>query len=669
MSWPARELGFESTSYLEQIQDAFRRVTDGGLPPLIVRYALGGDFAQAADREIRARRDKVVDVWRGQAKSDTGVGRMCKQLLDADAKLRQDASYEDMRWWRDQMEAAQPADSGRAEAIPAADRGHVPSQGQSVTEVPPERADRPSEEIGPAADQLVDHALRPVERPAADASAPVDAGSTIALPRPTGLLAEVLDDRVIVRWEEPPGTPADATFTVQRSDGTQIKQLRPDPVGASVEDREPPAGRPLTYRVTATDADSGGRSVSQPVRVLFAPPICGLSARQVRDGGVECRWSAHPDLWQTRAWRSKEDSPADLDDRTEITTRRDGFDDPRPPLGQHIYSVVPLYKDPDSGEIHEGQRASVTVAVVAPPPVPRLVMDECEGPGCADVTLRWDELPEGTTLMLRRSSAEPSGAAADLLMVEEAAAIGAEVASGLAGTAATVSLPAGRWVLVPFAIIGDRAVRGSGVNVDVIPPVTSPEVLRTGADVLVSWVWPTGMTLAQVVWQAGDIELPREVTLGEYQRQGGIVFTRDEAAKVRISGVVRSRSDELMSVPTTVDVPARSPTLTLDVRSVSRVFGILRSRGKRRVVIVTDLPCVIDRAEIYVHLPDGDPDSDKVLSVTRGLDLGPDRPFDVTVKVPGKDEMDRPIYISCRAQSPAGMLRVDYFRSTGREVR
>jgi len=381
------------------------------------------------------------------------------------------------------------------------------------------------------------------------------------------------------------------------------------------------------------------------------------------------RWSAHRDLWKARAWRTSEGLPTDLGAATEIRTRRDGFDDPQPPVGQHTYSVVPLYKDPESGEIHDGQRASVKVTVVAAPPAPRLTMEEREEPASAAVALRWDELPTNATLMLRRTSAEPPGAVGDLLMADDAEEFGTHVARGLKGTAATVSLPAGRWVLVPFAIVSHRAIRGNSVSLDVIPPLTSPEVIRAGPDVLVSWVWPKGMTLARLQWCADGIDLSREVTLTEYQRHGGIVFQSNEAAMVKISGVVRSRMDELISVPIMVNVPPRPPTLTYEVLSVPVFFGLLRSRSRRRVAIVTDLPCTSIRAEIYVHIPDSSTDPDIIVKVLTGLNLGPGQPFEVTVKLPGVDEMHRPYYISCRAEAADGALRVDNFASRGREVR
>jgi len=633
---------FDPNTYLEQIVEAFRRTSDNGLPPLIDRYALDGRFIHATDAEIRDRINEVANLWQRQAKMSTRAGIICRTLLAADNELRRTPGYQNPQWWRDQIAVAQPTDS----------RGEGPAE-------PPVHA---------ATGDARGSAVEPGQQSEAKVSDAAAEPPPVVLPRPTGLQAEVMDDRVMVRWNEPTGIPTGVTFVVQRSVGTQIRQLRASQSNLSVEDRDPPAGRPLIYRVIASHADTGLRSVSQPLKVVFSPPVLKLSVRQARDGGVVGQWSAHQDLWRARAWRSNGDSSATASDSSELETRHEGFEDSQPPLGLQLYSVIPLYRDPDSGEIHQGPKTAVKVAVLEAPPLPVLVLDGGGQLESSTISVRWGELPAFTTLMLRRTADEPPGAPGNLLMAEEVDEIGELVASGLTGTTAIVSLPPGRWVLIPFAIAGDRAVRGGSKSIDVVPPMTSPEVLRVGPDVKVSWVWPAGMRLARLIWHAEGTDWSREITHNEYQRQGGVAFSRREAATVEIRGIVRSGSEVLMSAPATVKAPAQLPTVTFHAYKVRQLFGFRQSRNRRRMVIVADLPCTCSRLDIYVHAPDASRERDVVVKVMEVVDLGPDSPCDVTIHIPSAKQIERPCYISCRAESAHGVIRVDNFASRGREI-
>ena len=256
-------------------------------------------------------------------------------------------------------------------------------------------------------------------------------------------------------------------------------------------------------------------------------------------------------------------------------------------------------------------------------------------------------------------------------MIEDAEQVGQPVwnGRGFTGTTANLALPAGRWVLVPFAVAGRRAVRGDCLNVDVVPPVTSPEAIRNGPDVQVSWVWPNGLRLARVVWRADRVELSREITRSEFQSQGGVTFRRNEAASIRITAVVRSGADELTSATVTVRAPVQPPTLTYQVRRIPGLSGLLPWSRRRRVVLATDLPCAGLRAVIYVHTPSSGRESDVELAVRDDLDLGPGRSQDVMVTIPKVGEVTRPCYLSCRATTGSGEVRVDEFASRGREIR
>jgi hypothetical protein len=465
--------------------------------------------------------------------------------------------------------------------------------------------------------------------------------------------------------------PADVSFRIERLNGTGARQFVAATPGTTIEDPSPPVGRPITYRVVAEHTASGAQSDAALLSVLLVPPVTDLAAAQVRDGRVVGHWRMHPDVWRVDVWRTLHGSPADRASGVTIQADASGFDDPQPPPGRYIYSVVPVYRDPDIDKTYRGRRAEVEVEVSDKPPRPRVSVDESRKHEPARVGLRWAELPDGVFLLVRGSAAEPAGAAGDLLMLAEADQVGSPVwnGQGFTGTTVNLVLPAGRWVLVPFAVGGGRAVRGDVLHVDVVPPVTLPEVIRNGPDVQVSWVWPNGLRLVRVVWRAVGVDVPREITKSEFQGRGSVTFRRSEAASIRITGVVRAGADELTSGTVTVAAPAQSPTLTYRVIRTPGILGLLPWSRRRRVILTTDLPCAGLRAVIYVHAPGDGRESDVQLAIRDDLDLGPGRSQEVLVTIPKAGEIARPCYLSCRANTGSGEVRVDHFASRGREIR
>jgi hypothetical protein len=240
-------------------------------------------------------------------------------------------------------------------------------------------------------------------------------------------------------------------------------------------------------------------------------------------------------------------------------------------------------------------------------------------------------------------------------------------------------MPAGRWSLIPFAVAGNLAVRGSSIAIVVVPPVGNPEAVRIGADVRLSWEWPEGLRLARVAWRIGDAEDVQELTFAEYRNLGYVPRRAARITEVQISGVVRLGAKDLVSAPVTVPVKAQAPTLTFHAYRVrpwqlkySRPYRLHGPRWwceRRRIVIRTDLPCSLLRLQLYVRTPGGGPVPEIPVLTVDDLELGPDRPHEVTLSLPDLSAMDQPRYLACRASTVAGPVRVNEFASTGREIR
>src|SRR5215472_13852288 len=92
---------FDPDSYIDKVVRRFRLSTDGGLPPLAVRYALDQLPADASDEDLMARVQQVVNLWRRQKTGGTaGLAEVCERFLVADGDLRSQTAYQDPRWWR-----------------------------------------------------------------------------------------------------------------------------------------------------------------------------------------------------------------------------------------------------------------------------------------------------------------------------------------------------------------------------------------------------------------------------------------------------------------------------------------------------------------------------------------------------------------------------------------
>jgi hypothetical protein len=468
---------------------------------------------------------------------------------------------------------------------------------------------------------------------------------------------------------------------VERLAGPGIEGLRWRTSGTVVEDPEPPAGRPLVYQVLTQEPSQGTQSKAMEAGVVFTPPVSGLVARQA-SGGVSGRWRAHPDIRETQVWRILAESGADPVAGAPVPSQADRFHDRGAPPGRHVYTVVPIYQDPENGITYRGEYSSVEVEVFDRPPLPRVEVAGDQQHGPSEIALRWDQMPSGASLMFRLAAVEPAGPVGDMLSFEEARRLGDPVSDGktFSGTSACVAVPAGRWLLIPFAVAGNFAVRGQSIPVAVVPPPENPEAVRNGVDVLVSWGWPAGMRLARVVWRAGDVELVREVTLTEFRRLGGVSFQTSGAAEAQVSGLVRSGAEEMISTPVTARVTAQTPTLTFHVHRVwpwqlrrtrpYRLHGPHWWCARRRIVITADLPCTGLRVEFYARTPAGRAESEIPVSIPfDDLELGPDRPHEVTLDLPDLSALDHPRYLACRAETLSGPVRVNEFASTGREIR
>ena len=654
----ANRLIFDRNSYVDRVLRRYQGGT-GALPPTSERYGLDQRHLNATDEEIRRWIENVKNLWGRQASNRVSrLDVVSRWFIQADDDLQKKPYYSDMQWWRDQIRAA-----ASAAIYEGSDYPHEPAASKPLL--------GPSLENGPST---------PVSSAGETGTAGEPGNVVTSVPMPIGLRARELIDRLVLEWRVVHGTSDNVRFIVIREAISPGESRQWTTRWPTVEDDDPPPGHPLVYRVQSEDEHTRVRSESAELRdVFFIPPLADFEAMQARDGRVVGHWRAHPALFETRVVRLPAGEEADQANSVPIQSHRDGFEDKEPPVGQHRYYVEPRYRGPRGQIVHPQRQAFFDVQVAERPPVPQLTIDGSWVPGEAAVSFRWNELPPGVSMVLRRATVEPAGQTGDSLTIEEVMRTGEPAGTNVAvsGTAATVELPAGRWIIVPFTGAGNLAVRGTGLTIDIIPPVTDADVTRNGPDVDVTWIWPNGLRLTEVIWNSGGTTTRQEVTFSDFERRGCVSFKRGEAAEISIKGLVRSGREVLISAPVTVAVPAQTPTISFKIRhlrpgqlletSPVRIHGLRWWCARRRVIITADLPCAGMHVEICLR--SSKPADPVVLEVAQELQLGPGLARELVIILPKLESTDRNYYLFCRVKKSPGPVRIDNFNSMGREVR
>jgi len=141
-------------------------------------------------------------------------------------------------------------------------------------------------------------------------------------------------------------------------------------------------------------------------------------------------------------------------------------------------------------------------------------------------------------------------------------------------------LPTGYVIYVPFLVVGDFAVVGRAVGVNVAGPVQRLSVERRGPNALVSWNWPAESSTVLVDWVSAEAVERREITLAEYAAEHGCTF---EAA--RAGGTVTVRAMSVIGNDVALSPPR---TASLAPAPVSLRYSLTRNRriGRRPELVI-----------------------------------------------------------------------------------
>jgi hypothetical protein len=184
-----------------------------------------------------------------------------------------------------------------------------------------------------------------------------------------------------------------------------------------------------------------------------------------------------------------------------------------------------------------------------------------------------------------------------------------------------------------------------------LPPVTALEGRRFGGELVLSWVWPEDVRMAEVSWtpfggaEAGRLRLTRQ----QYQADGGCrIDVGPGTVRVQVSAIATGDNGESRSAPGTLEVSGSPPQVSYRIERQNRLFGT----STARIVLTADQP-VADCAVLVVVAPGRvmplKPDDGQVVH----RDVHEIRePLELTIELPRR----KPYWLRCFVETPGVQL-------------
>ncbi|MEU2515681.1 hypothetical protein [Streptomyces syringium] len=437
-----------------------------------------------------------------------------------------------------------------------------------------------------ATDTAADHYLRALRTAEDDTDA---LHGLLRTSRPTVLRTEVRRDGVRLRWPtDHRQPPAQRTWRLLRGaagrdEWTDVTTVPAPTSGGDIVDivdEAAPLGERVRYAALPLD---GGRIAGRPLvsaEVLVAPEVSDVTLTDGR-ARVDARWRTPPGTHRVTVLRTGPDPAA-----TDVPVGPHGFTDEGLPPGEHHYRIHCVYRTAAGREVRSPGAAAHRTVHPWPDPVTGLTVRQGDTPGVLNVD--WTGGARGQVRLLDWPGPPPAPGedlripAADLPPAPAWPPCGAP----RAGSAA-YHPPAGTTTrLIAVTVLGDRAVAGPSVRVDVpegVPELTARRVEPTRARLTFDWPRATDRVLVRW-WQSGAAH-ERRLTRSTYLREGLHLAITRAAARFRVEPLAVADADVV--VP-----PVSAETaLPADV-AISYALdrpGFLTAR-RRRVTVQADTP-------------------------------------------------------------------------------
>ncbi|MER7921875.1 hypothetical protein ABTY96_01870 [Streptomyces sp. NPDC096057] len=418
---------------------------------------------------------------------------------------------------------------------------------------------------------------------------------------PAALAAELGLDHVRLTWDES-GTDG----------GWRLLCLYRD-------ERGTPTVRAVAARDEALALGSAVRYAALPLRegLVDGPPLVShrllvtpeVEALSLTDGPerIEGTWKRPPGATDVTVERTGPDAGDG-----QLTLRAEGFTATGIPPGRHSVRVVCHYRSPGGQPVTSpGVRATRTVH-----PWPSPVRALTARPEGDAVRFAWTGVEKGEVRLVEWPGEVPSPGA-ELHTRDLPAGLGWPERDG-----ALCPPPGLRVRVAAVAVLGERALAGPTVDVEVLRPVTGLTARRLpGGEAEVSLDWPGDTPHLRVSWDAGE----RSVTAHAYRRSGLRLPVGSGAVRVRVTAAPQVPGATVV-VPDAAEVllPPDAAIGYQLVRAPRRLLG----RGRPLLRVTLSVPA------------GGDPgDAPEFVCVARSGTLRPRSAADGTtlVRIPGAD--------------------------------
>ncbi|MCI2416169.1 hypothetical protein MOQ72_01930 [Saccharopolyspora sp. K220] len=187
-----------------------------------------------------------------------------------------------------------------------------------------------------------------------------------------------------------------------------------------------------------------------------------------------------------------------------------------------------------------------------------------------------------------------------------------------------------------------------------LPPVTALDARRFGGELMLSWVWPDDVRMAEVSWThtAAGVETGRlRLTRQQYQADGGCrIDAGPGTVRVQVSAIATADNGESRSAPSALHLAGTPPQVSYQVERQNRLFGT----STARIVLTADQP--VSECTVLVVVAPGrvmplKPDDGRV--VHRDVhELG--EPLELNVELPRR----KPFWLRCFVEA-AGVQLID----------
>lgn len=339
----------------------------------------------------------------------------------------------------------------------------------------------------------------------------------------------------------------------------------------AMDDLAPPVGRAVFYAVfSGQGTEVWSRPAVQEIRVV--PPVSDVQATGEPDA-ITVHWRAHPEVVEVRAQRKTASAAQPLavtNNSIRDTDVKDGI--------EYVYSIVAVYHSADRD--NEITATPVVVRAATRPdlaPVTELRVQSADSATDLRVHVAWQQ-PVGAQVALRRGAAVPSWAMGEWVSAAEIASYGHALtgAPTLRDGWTTLMTPVepGRWIYVPFTVDQYGGIRGQEAAFALVLPVRQLRAERFGSELLLSWVWPDEVAVAEVTW-SGDA---RRITRQQYRDEGGCRLSLGpQAATIEVSAILLGDREVSRSTPAVLQIGGERPRLSYTLqRRGSRLTGGVR---------------------------------------------------------------------------------------------